>query len=150
MNPRELCFSVLRSANVERLPRFKNAHGDPEHSERDGSDWSLAQWFQAVIGELGEYANEKKKHDRGCITDDEFHDKAKQEIADAIIYIDLLAFRLGIDLASAVRDKWNAKSEELGIPMVIRDDWHFTKNGVEQINHDLRFGMNPQEVNRTR
>lgn len=84
-----LTFRTLRDANVKRLPFFKTADprcknqavengtkqhvpnckcGQTAHIKPDGSDWSPASWLQAVIGELGEYANLRKKVERGDIT----------------------------------------------------------------------------------
>lgn len=94
-----LPFAVLRAANVLRLPRFKNKQGERAHAKSDGSDWSIFQWFQAIFGELGEYANLRKKFDRGDFTDEaEYKLQAGKELADILIYIDIAAFRLGIDL----------------------------------------------------
>ena len=39
-------------------------------------------------------------------------DGLKQELADVLICVDLIAMDLGIDLAAAVRDKFNATSEK--------------------------------------
>jgi NTP pyrophosphatase (non-canonical NTP hydrolase) len=110
-----LSFAQLRDANVARLPLFKNKHGQPAHSEPDGSDWSPAQWLQAVVGELGEYANFRKKYERGDISLIEFNREAGKELADVVIYLDILAFRLGINLGDAVVDKWNEVSERIGL-----------------------------------
>ncbi len=120
-----LRFSALRAANFARLRRFKNAQGQPAHSKPDGSDWSDAQWLQAVVGELGEYANLKKKEERG-----DFVNKPvgtitpllADELADAIIYLDILAFRLGIDLGDAVQTKFNRKSSEQQVGVYITPD----------------------------
>src|SRR5271166_1018825 len=99
-----LTFKQLRMANVARLPQFKNRHGATAHSSPDGSDWSESQWLKAVLGELGEYANWSKKHDRGDITFEEFLAEARKELADVVTYLDILAFRLGIDLGDAVTE----------------------------------------------
>ncbi len=93
-----LTFDTLREANVKRLPQFKNKKGFPAHSESDGSDWIPAQWYQALSGEMGEYANFRKKYERGDISLDEFNAEAGKELADVQIYLDILAFRLDIDL----------------------------------------------------
>jgi hypothetical protein len=90
-----LSFNVLRSANVQRLPLFRNKHGQLCHNN-NGSDWSDAQWLQAIAGEVGEYANVRKKFDRGDISKEEFLEQAASELADIFIYTDLLAFRRGI------------------------------------------------------
>lgn len=115
----ELSFSVLREANVARVSHFKNAKGQAAHSKPDGSDWTPAQWFQAVIGEAGEYANLRKKFERGDLDHETFLFEATKELADVAIYLDLLAFRLGIDLGQAVMDKFNEVSLRVGSPVTI-------------------------------
>lgn len=107
-------FNTLRAANIARLPQFKNRKGQPAHSEPDGSDWSPAQWLQAVVGELGEYANLRKNHERGDIDADTFYREAADELADVATYLDILAFRLGIDLEAAIASKFNRVSERVG------------------------------------
>ena len=127
-----LTFNTLRDANEARLPTFKNKHGLPAHSEPDGSDWSPAQWLQAMVGELGEYANFRKKFERGDITEAEFQEAAAKELADVHIYLDLLAFRLGIDLGRATLEKFNEVSLRVHSPVHIRDDgsdWFTTNEG---------------------
>lgn len=115
-----MTFAVLRQANIARLPRFKNKHGDLAHSQPDGSDWSPAQWLQAVIGELGEYANVRKKFERGDLTEAEFTDLATKELADVQTYLDILAFRVGVDLGQAVKDKFNEVSDRVGAGVFIQ------------------------------
>lgn len=63
-----LTFDALRGSNVRRLPEFKDRHGRVAHFRPDGSDWSDAEWLQAIVGELGEYANLRKKVTRGDLT----------------------------------------------------------------------------------
>ncbi len=110
----DLTFDALRAANVARLPQFKNKHGQPAHSKPDGSDWSDAQWLGAVLGELGEYANLRKKYDRGDIGPATFLSEAAKELADIQTYLDILAFRLGVDLGQATIDKFNEVSKRVG------------------------------------
>jgi NTP pyrophosphatase (non-canonical NTP hydrolase) len=113
-----LTFDALRQANVARLPLFKNGKGEVAHSEPDGSDWSPAQWLQAVVGELGEYANLRKKYERGDIDEDEFLSEACDELADVVTYIDILAKQLDIDLGLAVANKFNEVSHRVGCPEI--------------------------------
>lgn len=94
-----LPFATLRAANIKRLPMFKNRHGNLCHNF-DGSDWSLAQWLQALAGEAGEYANVRKKFDRADLNSEEFLQEAADELADIFVYADLFAFRCGIELGS--------------------------------------------------
>lgn len=109
-----LTFDQLREANVSRLPHFKNALGGPAHSEPDGSDWSDAEWLMAVTGELGEFANLRKKVLRGDLTMDAAMPELANELADVVCYLDILAFRMGVDLSEAVRSKFNAVSVRVG------------------------------------
>lgn len=131
-----LTFNSLREANKQRLPQFKNKHGELAHSKPDGSDWTPAQWLQAVVGELGEYANIRKKYERGDLDAAEYADLARKELADVQTYLDLLAFRAldtpegvshetGIDLGQATIDKFNEVSKRVGSSVVLAaDDWH--------------------------
>lgn len=125
-----LTFNNLRLANLKRLPTFKNSKGNPAHSKEDGSDWSPAQWLQAMIGEVGEYANLRKKFERGDVDRDYFIQEAKKELADIQIYLDLLASQLRIDLGKAVIDKFNEVSERTHneIFMDSTGDWFYKKS----------------------
>ena len=122
-----LTFNVLRGANTARLPTFKNSKGEPAHSEPDGSDWCLAQWANAVTGELGEAANIIKKVDRGDLTLDEARPSLAKEFADIVTYLDILAMRAGIDLGKATMDKFNEVSIRVGSPVrIASDDWYYS------------------------
>ncbi len=112
-------FSTLRNANLRRLPQFKNSKGQPAHSQPDGSDWSLAEWCNAVTGELGEAANLIKKVQRGDYTLDEARQALADEFADIVTYLDILAMRAGVDLGEAVRSKFNLISTRVGADVFI-------------------------------
>lgn len=88
-----LTFRDLRRANVLRLPQFKNRHGQPAHSEPDGSDWSVAQWFQAFIGEVGEFAEARIDFEHGKTNTQQYASAAANELADVATYMDILARR---------------------------------------------------------
>ena len=123
-----LTFNALRGENMARLPQFKNAKGGLAHAKEDGIDWSPAQWLQAVVGELGEYANIRKKYERGDISMPVFHAAAAKELADVVTYLDILAMQLNIDLGQATMDKFNEVSERVGSTVRLdADDWHYTK-----------------------
>lgn len=125
-----LTFNTLRSANLARLPEFKNAKGEPAHSKPDGSDWSLGEWCNAVVGELGEAANIIKKIQREDISLEDARSQLADELADVVTYLDILAYQAGIDLGKATTDKWNKVSERVGFNGYIGTDgdWHrFTK-----------------------
>lgn len=85
---RPLSFADLRAANRARLPQFKNARGEPAHSQPDGSDWSISDWLMAVTGELGELANLRKKVLRGDLTHKQAQQETADELADVATYLD--------------------------------------------------------------
>lgn len=116
-----LSFAALRAANVARLPLFKNSHGEPAHSEPDGSDWSLGEWCTAVTGELGEAANLIKKVKRGDLSMVRARPLLAKEFADVVTYLDILAFRAGIDLGDVTAAKWDEVSARIEIPLRIND-----------------------------
>lgn len=87
-------FSTLRQANIARLPTFKNSLGQPAHSKHDGSEWSLDDWLLAVGGEVGEALNKLKKVRRGDFTLDDMRGEIGKELADIVIYLDILAYRV--------------------------------------------------------
>lgn len=93
MHARALSFSALRAANRARVPQFKNKLGVAAHSKPDGSDWNPAQWFQALVGELGEYARVRHQYETGQISYEVFVVEARKELADVQCYLDLLASR---------------------------------------------------------
>lgn len=129
-----LTFNTLRRANLARLPCFRDNKGRVCHSEKDGSDWSPAQWLQAVVGELGEYANLRKKVERGDFTLEEAKPMLADELADVVIYLDILSGQLGIDLGAAVMAKWNRTSVRVGCGMSIdAEDWHYTTAPVAEV-----------------
>lgn len=90
------------------------------------SSWTTSDWMTATLGELGEAANVVKKLNR--IRDGipgnkesagELRDQLRLELADAFIYLDLMAQSCGFDLEGAVRDAFNARSEKIGYPVKI-------------------------------
>lgn len=127
-----LTFNTLRRANKVRLPEFKNNKGVTAHDKDDGSDWSLNDWAVAVTGELGESCNVLKKVRRGDLTLDEARPVLRQEFADVIIYMDILAKQVGIDLGQAVIETFNAKSIKVGSRVRLEaDDWYYAREEAE-------------------
>lgn len=124
---RELTFKSLRKANLLRLPQFKNRKGEPAHSEPDGSDWALSAWSNAVCGELGELANLIKKVERGDMTLDEARTSISHELADVATYLDILAYRCGVDLDEAIIRKFNIVSDRVGATVKLRGDGTVTE-----------------------
>jgi NTP pyrophosphatase (non-canonical NTP hydrolase) len=123
-----LTFNTLRGANQARLPEFKNAKGERVHYTGGNDPWTFNDWMTAVIGELGEAANVLKKIRRGDFTLEEAKPKLVMELADVVIYLDILAAQLGINLGEAVMETFNNKSEQVGSKVrMAADDWHFTE-----------------------
>lgn len=120
-----LSFAELRQANVLRLPLFKNRLGEQYHTEENGAEWSPAQWLQAVVGEIGEYANLRKKFERGDVGYEEFRAEAANELADVVCYLDILALQFDIDLGKAVTDKFNAVSDRIGVSVRLESQLNF-------------------------
>jgi NTP pyrophosphatase (non-canonical NTP hydrolase) len=91
------------------------------------NSWSLSDWMTATLGELGEAANVAKKLNRvrdgipgnKGLTEAQLKEMFAAELADAFIYLDLMAQSQGIDLAEAAVEKFNAKSREIGYPVVL-------------------------------
>lgn len=108
-----LRFCDLRSLNVARVPLFGHT--------LDG--WNELEWAGALCGEAGEAANVAKKLRRiadGCNVNTGGDDAASlrsklgAELADVVIYADLLAARVGVNLADAVAAKFNEVSDRVG------------------------------------
>ena len=83
--------------------------------------WSLSDWMTATAGELGEAANVAKKLNRvrdgipgNAESEATLRANLTDEIADTFIYLDLLAQSQGIDLAAAVRSKFDRTSRKIG------------------------------------
>lgn len=96
-----LNFQTLRTVNVKRSEEVFCSMGD----------WSPTDWACALAGEAGEACNKIKKMRRGeaILTVD-----IAEELADVVIYTDLLAARLNINLEIAVLTKFNKVSRKRG------------------------------------
>lgn len=99
----QLSFKQLRHANKTRL----------KSSVFEDDDWSVSDWLMAVTGELGELANTLKKVRRGDITLAEAHHAVEAEFADIVMYLDILAAELTVDLNRAVIAKFNIVSNRV-------------------------------------
>src|SRR5574343_1402706 len=92
-----LTLNVLREANKKRqIQCFPQC-----------TEWTPSQWLQALVGEIGEYANIRKKFERGSITEAEFKEQGSKELADIQTYLDLLAASVGVNLGQSTIDKFN-------------------------------------------
>lgn len=107
-------LSDLRDASSERARLWHDDSTEP---------WTGADWGNAMGGECGEAQNVVKKlrrvETRVAGPNDETDvatlvHKLAMELADTIIYADLLALHYGIDLSEAVAEKFNIVSEKRG------------------------------------
>jgi NTP pyrophosphatase (non-canonical NTP hydrolase) len=114
--PEPLTFAHVSATNLERSLLWHK--GGLE-------EWSVSDWACAMAGEAGEVCNAVKKLNRidkdvqqnvGPQTREQAIAAIATEIGDTFMYLDLLAQRLGIDTAQAVRDTFNRISEREGFP----------------------------------
>ena len=129
-----LKFKTLRDANTLRLPEFKNRKGEPAHANPDGSDWSLNDWYTAVMGEAGELGSVLKQVRRGDITLDEAKHNIGKEAADVVTYLDILMRQLGLDLGEFVAGKFNEVSQRIGVDIYIDDVKNMIHDGVNDLD----------------
>lgn len=110
---KNLSFYVLRKTNVSRC----------EDVFHPVNSWSPTDWATAMAGECGEACNDIKKLRRLDGADnnidtpearEELVAAVAAELADLVIYADLLAARLDIDLGRAVVNKFNLVSAKRG------------------------------------
>lgn len=116
-----LTFESLSDLNSRRVGLF--GHGLNE--------WNELEWAGAMCGEAGEAANVAKKIRRiadGCHVNtneqdaDALRDALVKELADVVIYADLLAQRVGMSLADAVQAKFNEVSLRVGFTELLGCD----------------------------
>jgi len=122
-----ISFDDLREVNRNRC----------EESYHSIGSWSPSDWGNAMAGEFGEVAVEFldlqalmiklfskiqacdtiKKMMRQLESDAEvsvLKEKLALELADIVIYCDLLSERVGIDLGESVKKKFNINSDKMG------------------------------------
>jgi NTP pyrophosphatase (non-canonical NTP hydrolase) len=104
---RMLTLDDLRDANYTRQKEW-----DSEHQLTE-------EYFgNALAGEVGEACNVVKKLARqrmGLVGSKASTEDLGEELADVIIYADLLAQHYNIDIAEAVRRKFNKTSEKYNL-----------------------------------
>jgi NTP pyrophosphatase (non-canonical NTP hydrolase) len=114
----------LNEISLKNRARAKRWHG-----ELQTRGWSGGDWSNAMCGEAGEAANVVKKirrletsyrdakagHD-DARTMEQLREALGFELADTILYLDLLAEHYEIDLPKAIRDKFNIVSSNQDFP----------------------------------
>lgn len=123
-----LTFQQLREANVERC----------ETVYHPVNEWTPSDWATAMAGECGEACNIVKKLRR--ITNRAWSVASKEnvetyirlrkelasEIADLIIYTDLLAYVFGIELDETIIRKFNQVSRQKDCSILLPENDHAT------------------------
>lgn len=100
-------FDQLRAANKQRQDEW----------DKD-KKLTLSYRGNELAGECGEACNVIKKIDRerlGIRGSRDTLEHLAEELADVIICVDLICLFEGINLAEAVRKKFNATSEKVGL-----------------------------------
>ena len=102
-----LTFAGFQEFNYERATSkvFASCH-----------DWMLADWGNALAGEVGEACNIIKKMKRdphGTVTVEQL----ANELADVVTYAAIIASKIDVDLGEAVIRKFNIVSERRGSDM---------------------------------
>jgi NTP pyrophosphatase (non-canonical NTP hydrolase) len=109
----ELTFEEVMEINDERCAEWHK--GD--------ESWTDERWITAIVGELGEMANNVKKLFRatdGSVgflngeTTEQLEAEIDKEWADTMLYMLLFASHRKIRASAAIREVFNAKSDQLG------------------------------------
>lgn len=110
-------LTKLRKANTERAKIWKYVGTD--------EDTFLSN---ELAGEVGEVAGAVKKLHRAKygiignkVSEEELLANLREEIGDSMVCLDRLANHYGIDIAEVTKDKFNSKSDEVGIAVKIGD-----------------------------
>lgn len=111
MIKQQLSFDTLRKANIER---------DKEWNP----DKKLTPLFRAteLAGEVGEALNVVKKLEReklGLVGSRATLEQLRNELADIMICVDLLAMEYGINMAEGTAAKFNDTSFQRGLHIMI-------------------------------
>lgn len=118
---KSLTFKKLTKVNYQRCKRW--------HQSSSLDDWSISDWACAMAGEAGEVCNAVKKlkrlqcqyksvNDKGreIRSLEEAKKKIGEEIADTVMYLNLLSIRLGLDMEDEVVKKFNSTSKKYKFP----------------------------------
>ena len=117
MNEEIIIPAELRELNRKRCNRWHDPLAD---------DWTLGDWGNAFGGEAGELQNVVKKlrrHEAGASLAYNtpelgvLRDKFAEEVADVLLYLDLLCWKAGVTpdlLVVALREKFNLVSRAQG------------------------------------
>jgi len=125
---------IMKELTFERLARINSIRCEMHYHRINA--WTPTDWACALAGETGEACNFIKKlrllddypenepltavaKKAIELTRKEIINNIGKELADTVIYADLLAQRLNINLGQAVTDKFNEKSKQIGSAMML-------------------------------
>ena len=107
-----------RSSSGTEYPTLRAANDARQKEWDTGNQITLAYRGNELAGEVGEACNVLKKLERerlGIRGSRATKEQLAEELADVVICADLIAMDAGIDLDVAVRAKFNATSEKVGL-----------------------------------
>lgn len=121
-----LTFDELHDTNKQRC----------EAAFHQVDEWKPWEWTNAMAGECGEACNVSKKMNRIWPANqfkqnwnkpedqrlEELAERLADEVADTVIYADLLLTSIGRSLSDAIVRKFNEKSDEIGSPIKLAAD----------------------------
>lgn len=105
----------MTSASVSRSAKWNGSGANNE--------WTRADWFVALSGELGGACNIAKKLTRleksqrgNNLDESQLHAALANELSDTLQYLLLTAHACGVDLEKTTIENFNLKSKNLGFP----------------------------------
>ena len=108
----------LDAANDNNFTSLRAANNARQKEWDAGNQITLSYRGNELAGEVGEACNVIKKLERerlGIAGSRDTKAHLAEELADVIICVDLIAMAEGIDMDAAVRAKFNATSEKVGL-----------------------------------
>jgi NTP pyrophosphatase (non-canonical NTP hydrolase) len=107
-----------QGVKTQAYPSLRLANTARQAEWDAGNQLTPAYRGNELAGEVGEACNVIKKLERerlGIKGSRDTVEHLAEELADVVICTDLIAMEFGIDLQQAVRDKFNATSEKVGL-----------------------------------
>jgi NTP pyrophosphatase (non-canonical NTP hydrolase) len=104
------------------LKQLRTAQDARQKQWDPGVKLDLAYFGNAAAGEMGEACNIIKKLERdrhGLPGSRATVGQLADELADVIIYLDLIAAKTGIDLETAIKNKFNKDSHKHGFDSLL-------------------------------
>lgn len=108
---------------------LSDIHRKRQEEYHDINLWSTLEWAGSMCGEAGEAANIAKKIKRIDCGSKKKSKKSREELvrhlgeelADTVLYADLIAISLGLELEDLIKDKFNKDSLKDGSKYFLED-----------------------------